>query len=192
MNFQLFKSVQSLHYWLSLLQQIFFSVHDNFVHLVTPQHDSSEGPTHKYNLRSRNNSASSLTYTRNQNKNLKDQSSNFFWRVVNSIWTTSVERVASSIILKIDLQDYMASSHMHHIKLHHPIMSQSCVYKWHTHVMCDELQSTHTQKDLLHLSYIPRDWDYNTSHNTCGINEFPPLYIDNGYKGYNCRFFTSF
>ena len=33
------------------------------------------------------------------------------------------------IILKIDLQDYMTFSHMHHIKLHHPIMSQSCVYK---------------------------------------------------------------
>ena len=76
-------------------------------------------------------------------------------------------KVASSIILKIDLRNYMASSHMHHIKIHHPIMSQSCVYKWHTqHVMCDELQSTHTQKGLLHLSYIPRDLDYNTSHNT--------------------------
>ena len=24
---------------------------------------------------------------------------------------------------EIDLQDYMASPHMHHIKLHHPIMS---------------------------------------------------------------------
>ena len=51
--------------------------------------------------------------------------------------------------------------------------------------MCDELQSTHAQNGLLHLSYIPRGLDYNTSHNTCGINEFPPLYIENGYKGYN-------
>ena len=51
--------------------------------------------------------------------------------------------------------------------------------------MCDELQSTHTQNGLLHLSYIPRDLDYNTSHNTCGINEFPPLYIENSYKAYN-------
>ena len=51
--------------------------------------------------------------------------------------------------------------------------------------MCDELQSTHTQKGLLHLSYIPRDLDYNTSHNTSGINEFPPIRIENGYKGYN-------
>ena len=30
---------------------------------------------------------------------------------------------------EIDLKDYMASSHMHHIKLHSPIMSQSCVCK---------------------------------------------------------------
>ena len=51
--------------------------------------------------------------------------------------------------------------------------------------MCDELQSTHTQKGLLHLSYIPRDLDYNASHNTFMINEFPPLYIENGYKVYN-------
>ena len=43
--------------------------------------------------------------------------------VVNPIWATSMGRVASSIIMQIDLQDYMASSHMHHIKLHHPIMS---------------------------------------------------------------------
>ena len=106
--------------------------------------------------------------------------------MVHPIWDTSMRRVASSIILEIDLQYYMASSHMHHIKLHHPIMSQSCVYKWHTqHVMCDELQSTHTQKGLLHLSYIPRDLDYSTSHNTYGRNEFTPLYIENGYKGYN-------
>ena len=48
--------------------------------------------------------------------------------------------------------------------------------------MCDELQSTQTQKGLLHLSYIPRDLDYNTSHNTSGINEFPPICIENGYK----------
>ena len=61
-----------------------------------------------------------------------------------------------------------------------------CVQMTYTqHVMCDELQSTHTQKGLLHLSYIPRDLDYNTSHNTCGIHEFAPLYIENGYKGYN-------
>ena len=46
-------------------------------------------------------------------------------------------------------------------------------------------KSTHTQKGLLHLSYIPRGLDYNTSNNTCGINEFPPLYIENVYKGYN-------
>ena len=51
--------------------------------------------------------------------------------------------------------------------------------------MCDELQSTHTQKGLLHHSYIPRDLDYNISHNTCEINEFPTHYIENGYKGYN-------
>ena len=107
--------------------------------------------------------------------------------MVHPIWATFVRRVTSSTILKIDLQDYMTSSHMHHIKLQYPIMSQSCVYKWHTqHVVCDELQSTHTQKGLLHLSYIIRiGLDYNTSHNTCGINEFPPLYIENGYKWYN-------
>ena len=40
------------------------------------------------------------------------------------IWATSMGRLASSIILKIDLNDYMESSHMHHIKLHCPIMSQ--------------------------------------------------------------------
>ena len=51
--------------------------------------------------------------------------------------------------------------------------------------MCDELQSTHAQKGLLHFSYIPRDLDYNASHNPCGINKFPYLYIDNGYKWYN-------
>ena len=51
--------------------------------------------------------------------------------------------------------------------------------------MYDELQSTHIQKGLIHLSYIPRDLDYNTSHNTYGINEFPTLYIENGYKEYN-------
>ena len=106
--------------------------------------------------------------------------------MVHPIWDTSTGRVASSIILKIDLQDYMASSHMHHINLHHRIMSQSCVHKWHTqHVMCDELQSTHTQKGILHLSYIRRDLDYNTSHNKCGINDFPHIYIENGYKLYN-------
>ena len=86
-----------------------------------------------------------------------------------------------ALFWKIDLWDYMESSHMHHINLHHPIMSQSCVYKWHVqHVMCDEVQSTHTQKGLLYLSYIPRDMDYITYHNTCGINEFTPLYIENG------------
>ena len=106
--------------------------------------------------------------------------------MVHPIWATSTGRIAFSILLKIDLQDYMESSHTHHIKLHHPIMSQTCVYKRHTqHLMCDELQSTHTQKGLLHLSFIQRDLDCNTSHNTCGINEFPPLYIENGYKGYN-------
>ena len=132
-----------------------------FLMNTTQQRDSSEGPTHEYNLRSWNNTESSLMYTRNQNKNLKDQSSNFFWRVVNSIWTTSVERVASSIILKIDLQDYMASPHMHHIKLHHPIMSQSCVQM--TYTTCDvwwTTINTYPKGSPLPL-YIPRVLDYN-------------------------------
>ena len=52
--------------------------------------------------------------------------------VVHPIWATSRGRVASSIILKIDLQDYMESSHMHHNKFHHPIM---CVQM--TYTTCD-------------------------------------------------------
>ena len=54
----------------------------------------------------------------------------------------------------------------------------------HVTIMCVQMTYTY-QKGLLHLSYIPRDLDYNISHNTCEINEFPPLYIQNGYKGYN-------
>ena len=51
--------------------------------------------------------------------------------------------------------------------------------------MCDELQLTQTQKGVLHLYYIPRDLEYNTFDNTCGINESPFIYRENGYKGYN-------
>ena len=64
-------------------------------------------------------------------------------------------------------------------------MSQSRVQM--TYTTCDVWWTAINtyQRGLLHLSYILRGLDYNTSHNTRGINEFPPLYIDNGYKGYN-------
>ena len=48
--------------------------------------------------------------------------------MVHPIWVTSTGRVASSIIMHIDLQYYMASSHMHHITLHHPIMCVQMTY----------------------------------------------------------------
>ena len=51
-----------------------------------------------------------------------------------------------------------------------------CVMNYNQHI---------PKKGLLHLCYIPRYLGYNTSHNTCGINEFLPLYIEIGYKGYN-------
>ena len=56
--------------------------------------------------------------------------------VVYPIWDTSTGRVASSIILKIDLQYYMPSS-MHHIKIHHVN---------HVTIMC--VQITYTTCDV--------------------------------------------
>ena len=79
-----FLNLTRLLYCLYLSYDITFWRTRQFVHLATQQRDSLEGPTHEYNLRSQNIPESSLTYVRNHNKNLKDQSSNFYWRAVNS------------------------------------------------------------------------------------------------------------